>query len=255
VSTLIPGPLFAAWGWRLMFFSGLVSSLLGLFVFTRLQESPLWLALAAKKHTAAAVPQHRLRDGYKGVILSCVLLTLAGGGLSYLTSGYLPTFLKIVNHLPETQIGLIMSLSGICVIVSSVLSGALTDYIGRRRGMLLYGVVSLVSLPLLYLILRDARTVGVIAACTIALSGIGTFCYAPLMIALNERFPTEIRSTGTAISWNIGFAIGGSMPSFVSLIARQVDAIPVTLAVSTAVVSLIYLVTALFTRETRSPMH
>lgn len=256
VSTLIPAPLFVAWGWRLMFFSGLASSLLGLFVFTRLQESPLWLSLAAKKGKTAGtvVPRETLLAGYKGVMLACVLLTLTGGGLSYLTSGYLPTFLKIVNHLPETQIGLIMSISGICVIVSSVLSGALTDYIGRRRGMLLYGAVSLVTLPLLYLMLRQAHDFGVIAACTIALSGIGTFCYAPLLIVLNERFPTEIRATGTAISWNIGFAIGGSLPSVVSLMARQVEAVPVTLAISVAVVSLIYLMTALLTRETRGAM-
>jgi len=255
VSTLIPPHLFAAWGWRVMFFSGLVSSLLGLFVFTRLQESPLWLALAAEKRAAKAAPPRRvLRDGYKGVIFSCVLLTLTGGGLSYLTSGYLPTFLKIVNHLPGTKIGLIMSVSGICVIGVSVLSGALTDYVGRRRGMLAYGVLSLVALPLLYLALRDAHTVAVIAACAIALSGIGTFCYAPLLIVLNERFPTEIRSTGTAVSWNIGFALGGSLPSFVSLAAGRVEAVPVTLAVTTAVVSLVYLVTAWFMREDRNMM-
>lgn len=252
VSTLIPGPLFAVWGWRVMFFSGLVSSLLGLFVFTRLQESPLWLALAAQKHKKT-LPQRTLK-GYGGVIVSCVLLTLTGGGLSYLTSGYLPTFLKIVNHLPATTIGLIMSVSGICVIAASVLSGALTDYIGRRRAMLLYGVVSLVTLPLLYLALRDARTVFPIAACAVALSAIGTFCYAPLLIVLNERFPTAIRSTGTAVSWNIGFAIGGSLPSFVSLAARRVEAVPVTLAIATALVSLIYLLTTWCLRENQRLM-
>lgn len=257
VSALIPGPDFAQWGWRVMFFSGLASSLLGLFVFTRLQESPLWVALAAERKHAQAPRRGSLsliRGGFVGVTLGCVLLTLAGGGSSYLTSGYLPTFLKIVNHVPHTELGLILSGSALCVIAASVLSGALTDRIGRRRGMLLSGAVSLVSIPPLYLGLSDAHGVGAIAAYTAALSAIGTFCYAPLLIVLNERFPTEIRSTGTAISWNIGFAIGGSMPTLVSLLANHVGTLPMTLATVNAVVSLVYLATALFTPETKGAM-
>jgi len=33
---------------------------------------------------------------------------------------------------------------------------------------------------------------------------IGNAGYAPVLIFLNERFPTAIRATGTAVCWNIG---------------------------------------------------
>jgi len=257
VSSLVSGPAFAAWGWRIMFFSGLVSSLLGLFVFSRLQESPLWLALAAEKKTEVSTQQIKvsaLRGGFVGVTIGCVFLTLTGGGLSYLTSGYLPTFLKIVNHVPHTTIGLILSASAVCVSLTSILSGWLTDVIGRRVAMVLYGLISLVSIPLLYLGLAHTHSIGAIAACTIALSAIGTFCYAPLVIVLNERFPTEIRSSGTAISWNVGFAIGGSLPTLVSLLARQVDALPMTLATVSAVASIVYIVVVLIMPTARTEL-
>jgi hypothetical protein len=120
--------------------------------------------------------------------------------------------------------------------------------------MLLFGTVSLVSIPLLYLGLSHAHAIGTIAAYTIALSSIGTFCYAPLVIVLNERFPTEIRSSGTAISWNIGFAIGGSMPTLVSLLATQVGLLPATLATVSALVSAVYLVVVLMMPETKGAM-
>jgi MFS family permease len=258
VSGIICGHDFDAWGWRIMFFSGLLSSLLGLFVFKWLQESPLWLALTVKQDKVPALQRGGigvLRGGFIGVTLGCVLLTLSGGGLSYLTSGYLPTFLRLVNHLPHTELGFILSGSAACVSIASVLSGALSDYLGRRRGMLLYAVVSLLLIPMLYLGLGRASTTGAIAACSIALSAIGTFCYAPLLIVLNERFPTEIRSTGTAVSWNVGFAIGGSMPTLVSLLARQAKALPMMLAVVCALVSFVYLVTVLFTPETKGAMN
>lgn len=257
VSLAIPGPDFASWGWRIMFFSGLASSLLGLFVFTRLQESPLWLALAAQKRGAPPSrgrPLGALRGGYAGITFGCVLLTLTGGGLSYLTSGYLPTFLKIVNHMPSTELGVILSGSAVCVMIASVLSGALSDYLGRRKGMFLCGVVSLLCIAPLYLGLGRAHAVGAIAAYTVALSAVGTFCYAPLLIVLNERFPTEIRSTGTAVSWNIGFAIGGSMPTVVSLFTKEASALPTTLAVASALASLVYLAVVMFTPETKGAM-
>ena len=183
-----------------------------------------------------------------------ILLTLTGGGLSYLTSGYLPTFLKIVNHMPSTEVGVILSGSAVCVMLSSFLSGALSDYLGRRKGMLLCGAVSLLCIAPLYLGLGQARTVGAIAAYTVALSAIGTLCYAPLLIVLNERFPTEIRSTGTAVSWNIGFAIGGSMPTIVSLFTKEASALPTTLAIASALTSLVYLTVVMFTPETRGAM-
>jgi len=72
----------------------------------------------------------------------------------------------------------------------------------------------------------------------------------PLLIFLNERFPTAIRATGTGLSWNIGFAIGGLMPTFVSLASPTPAAVPVTLAVFLAAISVIFLVGALIVPET-----
>src|SRR6202790_2181999 len=41
-SSLFPGEAFAQWGWRCMFFAGLLSSLLGWFIFNNLEESPFF---------------------------------------------------------------------------------------------------------------------------------------------------------------------------------------------------------------------
>ena len=41
-SSIFPGDAFAVWGWRCMFFSGLLSSLLGWFIFHNLEESPFF---------------------------------------------------------------------------------------------------------------------------------------------------------------------------------------------------------------------
>lgn len=258
VGALFPGPQFEIWGWRVMFFTGLFSSLLGLFVFTRLQESPMWLALqqhtasgAARAAPAAAAPSLK---AFVPAVLLGILLTTAGGGLSYLTSGYLPTFMKLVNHVKPTDLGLILSLSALAVMASSVTAGHLTDLIGRRRAMLIYGLVSLLALPLLYRGLADASSLSAIGLYAVLLSGVGTFCYAPLLIVLNERFPTALRASGTSLSWNIGFALGGSMPVLVSLFTAVASDLSFSLQLATALLAVAYLVGALLTPTRGSQM-
>jgi hypothetical protein len=79
---------------------------------------------------------------------------------------------------------------------------------------------------------------------------LGSAGYAPLLIFLNERFPTTIRATGTGLSWNIGFAIGGLMPTFVSLASPTPAHIPLTLAIFLAAISVVFLIGALVVPET-----
>ena len=249
VGALFPGPAFEVWGWRVMFFTGLLSSLLGLFVFTRLQESPMWTALQKEKATRAAgatgaPPSLRV---FVPAVLLGIVLTTAGGGLSYLTSGYLPTFMKLVNHVEPTDLGLVLSASALAVIASSVAAGALTDWIGRKRAMAVYGLVSLVAIPLLYRGLAAASDLRTIGWHAVLLSGVGTFCYAPLLIVLNERFPTALRASGTSLAWNVGFALGGSMPVLVSLFTKVASDLSFSLAVSTALLAVLYLVATFLT--------
>lgn len=247
VAVLFPGHAMDVWGWRVMFFSGLLASILGLVIFIRLQESPMWESLQKSTPSGGqAIARTPLRDlfagGYVGIIIVGILLTTTGGGLSYLTSGYLPTFLRLINHVPPERLGVILSLSAIAVIVSSVVAGYLSDVLGRKSAIALYGAISLIAIPLLYDALTQATDLYDIGLLSVLLAGIGTFCYASLLIILNERFPTAIRASGTAISWNIGFALGGSMPALVSFFSKQASVIPEALIIATAVISVVYLV-------------
>ncbi len=248
VTSICSPQQFRQWGWRLMFFSGLLSSLLGLLVFTRLHESPLWVnarrAMRAQPGSDAPALAQRRLTGLGPAVVACVLLTTAGGGLSYLSSGYLPSLLKLLKHLPPSVLGRMLSVSALAVIACSVLAGRLSDVLGRRRAMLLYGVAALVLLPLLDHALARAESLAAITLDAALLSGVGTLCYAPLLIVLNERFPTALRSSGTALSWNIGFALGGSMPVVVSLLSRFSRDLPLVLALASAALALLYLAVA-----------
>jgi MFS family permease len=257
VASIFPGPAFDVWGWRVMFFSGLLSSILGLVVFIRLQESPMWenIQRANPLDTKPVKdPISELIRGYIGIVFVGILLTTTGGGLSYLTSGYLPTFLRLINHIRPDALGVILSVAAIAVIVSSVLAGYVSDILDRRKAVALYGLVSLVAIPVFYFVLTKATSNYIVGLLSVLLSGIGTFCYAPLLIILNERFPTAIRASGTAISWNIGFALGGSMPVVVSLLSKTASDLPIVLIIATAIISIVYLISVYYLPSTRGDM-
>jgi len=71
------------------------------------------------------------------------------------------------------------------------------------------------------------------------------------MIFLNERYPTEIRSRGTAVSWNTGFMLGGLLPTFVTLLSPTTADIPSRLTIFVAGAVLVFLVAVMRSPETR----
>jgi hypothetical protein len=113
------------------------------------------------------------------------------------------------------------------------------------------GVLNLLVLPFLYLGLADAASLPAIACYALALAFLGNAAYAPILIFLNERFPTVIRSSGTGLSWNMGFAVGGMMPTFVSLASRTTADIPYSLMYFSIGVFVLYLIGSLVIPETK----
>ncbi|GAX90021.1 MFS transporter [Effusibacillus lacus] len=255
VTAAFPGPEFSVWGWRFMFFAGILSSILGLFIFKSLEESPAWVQLQQAKKADAPVKKAPVREvfsrQYLPVLLVNLMLVIGGGTAYYLTSGYLPTFLKVINKTPAGTSSMILMGASVVAIVSAVLFGRLSDYIGRKKTFMIVGIVCLIGLPFLYSGLAKATAVSAITFYALALAFLGNAAYAPILIFLNERFPTVIRSTGTGLSWNMGFAVGGMMPTFVSLASGTTQNIPATLGYFAAAVFVLYLIGSLVIPETK----
>ena len=259
-SAMFPGEQFAVWGWRLMFFSGILSAVLGVFIFGNLEESPIWARLArgraARGQTAPRSPIPALfAPEYRGAMLINVMLTTGAGAGYYLTSGFLPTFLKVVSKLPNETASLILMAGSLFAIVCGVATGHLSTLVGRRPVFIAFGVLRLLLLPFCFIAMVDAGGDALrIGALVILMTFLANGSYAPLLIFLNERFPTALRSTGTGLSWNIGFALGGIMPTFVSLASPTTDYLPGVLGIFLAAISVIFLAGAMLAPETKGDL-
>jgi len=257
MSELFPGDQFAVWGWRCMFFSGIISAFLGVFIFSRLEESPIWASLKrAQAARGEPMPVHTpvrtlFSREYRATVLVNIMLSTGGGAGNYLTIGFLPTFLKLVNRIPNRSASVMLIASGVVATVAAVSIGHLSTIYGRRRSFIVLGLLRLVVLPFGMIAMAAASSnLVLIAAYTVLLTVLNSGGYAPLLIFFNERFPTAVRSTGTGLSWNIGFAIGGIMPAVVSLAAPTTQSLPTVLAIFLVGISIVYLVGAFAAQET-----
>jgi MFS family permease len=66
---------------------------------------------------------------------------------NYPTSSYLPSFLEVINAVPNQIASLILIAASVSAFFAAVLVGSLSDGIGRKTTFLLVGVCAAVLLP------------------------------------------------------------------------------------------------------------
>jgi Na+/melibiose symporter-like transporter len=157
-------------------------------------------AAASKALTAQSPVKILFSSSYRNILLLNLLVTFGGGAGYYLTSGYLPSFLKVVNGVPNNVSSLILMGASVMALISAIFFGAISDFIGRKKTFLLVGVCMAVLLPICYFGMAKATETPTIAPYAVAIAFLGNAGYAPILIFLNERFPMEIRASGTGLS-------------------------------------------------------
>ena len=254
-AALFPGDRFAVWGWRCMFFCGLLTSFLAYPIFRYLEESPAWTRVAEQRLGMATVRPLSSIVGstWRGVLLTNLLITFGGGAGYYVTSGYLPSFLKLVVKLPDMSAAMLLMAASVASATASLLSGAVSERVGRKAVFLVAAPI-VIALPTVYLVLAVPRGTITTVVCVLAVAFLGNAASGPTMAFLNERFPAELRASGTALSWNIGFGLGGMVPALVSLASSAAGDVTYTLAFFAAGIFAVFTIGALSVPETRGQL-
>ena len=256
VSLAFPGESFRIWGWRVMFFGGLLGALLSAVIYRAVEESPIWLEGSKNKSKTHVPLREFLSREYLGVNTVNMMIVVGAAVQIYLTQSYLPAFLKVINKVPGAELGGILVVANFAAIAATPIFGHLSEIFGRKRIFLFLGVANLILVPLCYIQLTHQTPdhLGLIYLYAFVLTFCGNAVLAPIIIFLNERFPTRMRATGTSVSWNVGFAVGGMMPTFVTLASGTPSAIPSTLLIFLLAAILLYIAGALIVPETRGKM-
>ncbi|GEL93414.1 MFS transporter [Cellulomonas composti] len=207
-----------AWGWRVPFLVALPLGLLAVGLLRRAAESPDFESpdLETPDDAAAGGPGPRPAIGpYLPHIVRGFALSAAFSSSYNIWFVYLPARL-VTDGEYALDVALTASVVGtLALAASAVLSGRLSDRIGRRP-VLLGGAITMTVAWLACDWLMGRGAAGLFAADTLAGVALGAFV---IQSALGDVLPARVRASGIAYSLTAASAVvGGSAPLVASLV-------------------------------------
>ncbi len=211
---------FAAWGWRLPFLASALLVLVGLYVRTRLDETPAFARLAARGGQVRVPLAEVLRRHSRNLVLGALAI-VACYAIFYISTVFALDYGVRVAHIPRGRFLQLMCLAAVAMAVVTVISAAFADRFGCRRvllaGLVLTGLSGFALAPLLGA--GDAAHALLFLLLELGLMGL---IFAPMGALLPSLFPPEVRYTGASAAYNLGGILGASLAPFAAqlLLAR-----------------------------------
>ncbi|MHC9296776.1 MFS transporter [Mycobacterium sp. LTG2003] len=218
-----PGGAFYTWGWRIPFLLSAVMVAFGLYVRLRLTETPVFARAADRgervKAPLAQLFRHNWREVAVGTFAVVGIFSLfyvvTTWTLSYGTAPVAPKGAGLgFGYVDFLQLQLIAVLFFAATIP---LAGRLIDRFGRRPVLLLTSLAIIVygATFALFLSPGHATRISVLAFLVIGMTLTG-LAYGPLGAVLPELFPTNVRYTGSGVSFNLAGILGAAVAPFVA---------------------------------------
>ncbi|TWI35241.1 MFS transporter [Paracoccus sulfuroxidans] len=203
-----------SYGWRIPFLLAFPLGLVGLYIRLKLEDTPKFREMEARQPLDAMPVGTIFRDYRRQIIIAIGVTCLNAVGF-YLILSYMPTYLITEMGLGETESFIAVSLSLVVYCFSIFAMGRLSDRFGRKRVLITASVLFiLLTLPLFRLL--DGASFATIVAVQIAFGILLTVNDGTLPCFLTEIFPTKVRYSGFAFSFNTANAIFGGTAPFVA---------------------------------------
>lgn len=202
-----------AWGWRIPFLLALPLGYVGRYIRVHLEDSPVYQKMVEEGAEAVAKAPVRevLGKHPKKVFIAFGVTCLNAAGF-YLVLSYMPTYLSQELKMDSTLAFIASSVSLAVYIASIFFMGHLSDMFGRKRMLITACVLFIVlTVPLFYLL--SINNLALIIAVEILFVILLSTNDGTLATFLAEIFPTRVRYTGFALSFNTANALlGGTTP-------------------------------------------
>src|SRR6478752_4007384 len=273
--TLTPAA-FESWGWRVPFLVSAVMVIIGLYVRLKLIETPAFTKVIESNEVAKLPLGRVFKTSWRQLVLGTFIM-LATYVLFYLmttftlTYGTKPTLAgaqaaaeKAGKPMTEAAAAafvpglgytrndfLWMLIAGVVFFgIFTLVSGPLAEKYGRRK-MLMAVTAGIFVFGLLFVPLFSGGFVGTMGLLILGFSLMG-LTFGPMGALLPELFPTNVRYTGSAISYNFSSILGAAVAPFIAVaLWEAAKGSPVLVGVYLTSMAVLTLVALFISRETR----
>ncbi len=216
---------FETWGWRVPFFVGVLAGVVGFYIRDHVEESPKYLQAKAEG-TLSKTPLRDVFRDHKAELAQAVGIYMLVTVPFYILVVFMITFMDTILHHPRTDALEANTAVMLVMLVSAPFSAWLTDKVGRKPVLMVNAVLFLALIgPIFTLICQPDYSSALLGQVAFAL--LVGFFIGPVPTLLVEIFPTNIRYTGMALSYNISAAVfGGTAPLVATWMLKQTHEIP-----------------------------
>ncbi|WP_084436135.1 MFS transporter [Aldersonia kunmingensis] len=205
-----------SWGWRLPFLVAAPLGLIGMYLRSRMQDTPVFRELEHENKTEET-PGGVFKDlvtRFLRPVLTLFGLVIALNVVNYTLLSYMPTYLQTTLNMEESDALLVPLLGQLVMLFTLPFFGMLSDRIGRRPMWLFSCAALVVAVIPMYLLIGTSLTGAIIGFAVLGL------LYAPQLATISATFPamfpTIVRFAGVAIGYNVATSMFGGTASAIN---------------------------------------
>ena len=243
-----------AWGWRIPFILGFLLAPIGLYLRSRVAESPAFDRTIAQRAVASA-PVRDTLTFYLRPVLAAFGLSVVGTVGNYTYNIFLPSFASGQLGIPAGTAYYSTALAAVVLTVLTPVMGWLSDKVGRKPVLLISALgYVVIAYPLFMLVTGMKNGTGLILTQSIAAVLLAMYA-GPLCAILSELFPTKVRFTALSIGYSLAVTIFGGFAPFIATFLIQQTGSPIAPAAFVVVGAVISAATLIVIKDpTNAPL-
>jgi MFS family permease len=213
--TMVSGPNFLVWGWRVPFLLSLVLVAVGFYIRTGILETPVFARLRAEGRIERTPVVEVLRRNWREVVLTAFVRTGQQTPF-YIFTTYVLTYGTRVLRLPQAMLLEFVMIQALVSLVTIPLFGHLSDVVGRRR-ITAIGCAAMTVFPFMYFALLDTRQTWLVFAAIVLGLPAQDLQYGPQAALIAESFPGRLRYSGSSLGYQLASVTAGGPAPIVAL--------------------------------------
>lgn len=214
-----PAEVSGGW-WRLPFLLGGAFGLFAVFLRRWLQETPVFIAMQARRELVQGLPVRAVLAGHGAAVLRSVLASWLLTAAIVVGVLLTPSLVQAAFQLPAALAFQGGSVATAALIVGCLLSGWAVDRWGVAVTLLLGSLLLLAAIYLLYWPLAQGDAGGFLWHYAVLGLCIGVTGAVPSLLI--HAFPPSVRFSGVSFSYNVAYALFGALtPPLVAWLAQR----------------------------------
>ncbi|MCF1486832.1 metabolite/H+ symporter [Pseudomonas sp. AA27] len=202
-----------AYGWRIPFVVGAIAALISLMLRRSLKET----SSAETRQDKDAGTISRLFRNHAAAFITVLGYTAGGSLIFYTFTTYMQKYLVNTAGMNAKSASFVMTGALFLFMILQPVFGMLSDRIGRRNSMLLFGALGTIfTVPLLMALKTVSSPFMAFVLVTLALC-IVSFYTSISGLVKAEMFPPQVRALGVGLAYAVANAVFGGSAEYVAL--------------------------------------